>query len=97
VKSGCQHGALAEIPIPNLTAEDQRVIGNPYSQAIADIEVIAAEDRLAATCDRILAEAVGLVIPDLPSGRVAEQIVRLQDIASAPATPADNRWHGVTN
>lgn len=88
---------LRAVPLPDFNPDDQAEIRRVYLEALGEIEAIAAEDRLAATCDRILSETVGLVSPALPRGGIAQQVVSLLDVARAPVLRIDNRWHGTAN
>jgi hypothetical protein len=90
-------GTLADIPIPLMSPTEQAALAEIYGQTLADIEAIANEDRLAETCDRIIAKVSGLQLPPIAIGSVAARAVSMHEVATAPSMRADNRWHGVAN
>lgn len=88
---------LADIPIPILDRDTQRVIADLYRATLAEIEAISGEERLSGVCDGIVAEAASLPLLDTGSGEITTRTVRLSEVAHSPTTRADNRWHGVAN
>jgi hypothetical protein len=90
-------GALADIPVPLMSSTGQAALAEMYGQTLADIDTIANEDRLAETCNRIIARVCDLQVPAIATGSVAARVVRMHEVASAPTMRADNRWHGVAN
>lgn len=80
-----------------MSPTEQTTLAEAYRQTLADIEAISNEDRLAETCDRIIARVCGLQLPERATGSVTARVVRMHEVASAPVMRADNRWHGAAN
>ncbi len=85
---------LAQVLLPDVTADDQLAIRHSYADALAEIRrANNAELGIRPLCDDVLRRCLRFRFSSLNLGSVSMDRVTLRDVASSPALRMDGRYH----